>query len=142
MEKKKLTKKEYFAVIKEVVRGAVPEGDAGVAANGVTVTRGELTDFIDREIELLANKSKKTGNTKAEKEAAERFETVIAELTAIGKPVTISELMRESAVFSGDIENWSSQRLSAILNKEAKAKDHTPAVVRTEEKGKAYFSIA
>ena len=50
-ETKKMTKKGYFEILRELV-----------------LDRPELVDFIDHEIELLTRKASKSGQTKTQKE--------------------------------------------------------------------------
>lgn len=117
---KKVTKKEYFAMLKEMVQ-------ASKVAN-----KEDMLAFIEHEVELLAKKSAKSGQTKTQKENAVTMEVIVQVLTDFGRPVTVTELMTDTRLGS-----FSNQKLSALLRglgKEGK-------VVRTEDKKKAYFSI-
>jgi len=123
MEKvKKVTKRERFEMIKEIVL------NAGIA-NEV-----EMVEFIDREIELLNKKrasGAKTANQKANDELVEKLYKVLAE---IGRPVTISELQKENEEFGA----MSNQKVSALMKKLVDA----DRVIKTPDKKKSYFSIA
>lgn len=121
MEKeKKMIKKDYFAILAELVKG--------------TEREVELTEFINREIELL-NK-KRTGQTKSQKENEGLVEVVYNALVELGKPATASEI--QAQVNNKADVKMSNQKVSALLKK---LKD-TNRIVRVEDKKKAYFSIA
>jgi hypothetical protein len=68
---KKVTKKEYYGMLKEIVENSNVEGQA------------ELVEFIDKQIELLENKAAKAKEKAAEKRAEgdELRATVEAALT-------------------------------------------------------------
>lgn len=123
MEKvKKVTKRERFEMIKEIVL------NAGVA------NEAEMVEFIDREIELLNKKrasGAKTANQKANDELVEKLYKVLAE---IGRPVTVSELQKENEEFGA----MSNQKVSALMKKLVDA----DRVIKTPDKKKSYFSIA
>ena len=115
----KLTKKEMFAQILEIVKGD-------------TV----MEDFIKHEIELLDKKksssSKKTQETKnANQKLAEELWVALAEL---GKAVTITEFQKETS--NENLFCLSNQKISSLL----RILIADGLVIRTEEKKKAYFS--
>ena len=115
----KLTKKEMFAQILEIVKGDTL-----------------MEDFIKHEIELLDKKksssSKKTQETKdLNQKLAEDLLMALAELD---RPVTISEFQKES---TSGIATLSNQKISYLL----RILVSDGLVVRTEEKKKAYFSV-
>lgn len=117
MENKKMTKKQYFEALAEVVSRAGVENEV------------DLLAFIDRQVELL---EKKSGvKTKAQKENEEIVKRVYEVLQEIGKPVTATELAKAMG------EDFSNQKASAMLKKLVEAGQ----VVRTEDKRKAYFSV-
>ena len=58
MEEKKLTKKEFYELIKEVVTKSDAED------------KDNLIDFLDRQVEILENKAEKAKERAAEKRAA------------------------------------------------------------------------
>ena len=118
---KKMTKKEYFAVLAEVVANSDMENKEGALA------------FIAHEVELLEKKSAKSGQTKTQKENAEILVKIKAELAEIGKAVTITELQAASA----EMAQYSNQKLSALLKKLVESGE----VVKTTEKKKSYFAV-
>ena len=121
---KKLTKKDYFEMIKEV------------CAN-----RADIIDFCNHEIELLTRKNSKGGATKTQKENEIVAEMLIKELAKINKPVTITDLMNSSAIVKNYIlENGnplSNQKISAIFKQLVESKK----IVKVTDKKKSYFSI-
>lgn len=114
---KKMTKKEYFAVLAEVVANSDMENKEGALA------------FIAHEVELLEKKSAKSGQTKTQKENVGIMETISEVLADMGKPVTITELMKDERLSA-----YSNQKLSALVRQ-------MPNVVKTTEKKKSYFSL-
>ena len=114
---KKMTKKEYFAVLAEVVANSDMENKDGALA------------FIAHEVELLEKKSAKSGQTKTQKENVGIMETISEVLADMGKPVTITELMKDERLSA-----YSNQKLSALVRQ-------MPNVVKTTEKKKSYFSL-
>lgn len=119
---KKMTKKEYFAVLAEVVENSDMENKEGALA------------FIAHEVELLKKKSAKSGATKTQKENAEILVKIKVELTKVGKAVTITELQAASA----EMAQYSNQKLSALLKKLVESGE----VIKTIEKKKSYFTVA
>lgn len=121
---KKLTKKEMFEMIKEVC-----------------VDKTDIIDFCNHEIELLNKKNSKTGATKTQKENEKIANMLIEELTKIGKPISITDLMNTSEVVKNYVlENerpLSNQKISAIFKQLVENK----RIVRTQDKKKTYFSI-
>jgi hypothetical protein len=117
---KKMTKKEYFAILKAMVEQSDMDNKEGAIA------------FIDHEVELLNKKSAKSGETKTQKENAEILVKIKAALVEVGKPVTITELQGASA----EMAQYSNQKLSALLKKLV----DNGEVVKTTEKKKSYFS--
>ena len=120
MENKKMTKKDYFAVLKEMVIGAENEK--------------ELVAFIDHEIELLSRKSSKSGETKTQKENVAIMEKIVNALSIVDSPITITDLQKEVP----EMGEYSNQKLSALLKKLVE----DGRVVKTVDKKKSYFSLA
>lgn len=119
---KKMTKKEMFGRLIEVVEGA-----------SISVEDTEmLRDFLNHEIELVSKK--RNGQTKAQKENEKLVEVVFEGIANAGHPVTVTELFK--AVESDEIK--SAQKVSALVKKLVDA----GRITRTEDKKKAYFSIA
>ena len=120
MENKKMTKKDYFAILREMVIGADNEK--------------ELVAFIDHEIELLSRKSSKSGETKTQKENVAIMEKIVNALSIVGHPITITDLQKEVP----EMGEYSNQKLSALLKKLVE----DGRVVKTVDKKKSYFSLA
>ena len=117
---KKMTKKEMFGRLIEIVEGAnIEDTDA-------------VVEFLNHEIELVSKK--RNGQTKTQKENEKLVEVVFEAITNAGHPVTVTELFK--AVESDEIK--SAQKVSALVKKLVDA----GRVTRTEDKKKAYFSIA
>ena len=119
-----MTKKERFEVLKKVAVGEVTLG-ADEAMDYV--------NFLDRQIELASKK--RTGETKAQKANKELAEIVYDKLAEIGKAVSVTELfegLKEDERFT------SAPKVTALLTALRKAE----RVVRTEEKGKAFYTVA
>ena len=126
MEKaKKVTKREYFAQLREVV-----------------ADNPELVAFIDHEVELLNKKNSGNSQTKTKKENAVIAEMLVEELAKAGKPITITDLMNESeAIQNYVLENGNrltNQKISAIFKQLGEAN----RIVKVTDKKKSYFSVA
>ena len=122
MANTKMTKKEWFAVIREMVENSEREDKA------------EMLVFIDHEVELLSKKRTST-NSKKDKENEELCIQLEKALAEIGRPVTITEFMKES---TAEVATLSNQKLSALLKK-CKEERHT--VDKKVDKKKSYFSL-
>ena len=122
MANTKMTKKEYFAIIRTIVEATERED------------KEAMLGFIDHEVELLSKKKSST-NSKKDKELEELCIKVEEALKELGKPVTITEFMNES---TAEVATLSNQKLSALLRK---CKDERHTVKREEIKKKAYFSL-
>ena len=122
---KKMTKKEMFAVVVEVV-----ENTTSVPAE----RKAEMVEFLNHEIELLNKKSSKSGQTKTQKENEILKEQLLSAFAEMEKPVTISEFQELS---NEPVAQLSNQKLSALLNQLVKAKK----MVKTIEKKKSHFSL-
>ena len=121
MEKtKKMTKRDYFSKLIEIVEGANVDNSA------------EIVNFLNNEIKLLNKKS--NVKTKTQKENEVLMEVVFNALAEVGKPVTVSELMEANE----EVGVMKNQKVSALLKK----LKEDERVVRVEDKKKAYFSIA
>ena len=118
MAEKKITKREWYAILKELVETSNAEQKA------------ELLEFIAHEVELLSKKHSK--ETKAQKENKEVNEKILFVLAGAEKPMTVSEMMKED-----ELAEYSNQKLSALL----RGLVEQGKVVRTEDKKKAYFSL-
>lgn len=117
---KKITKKDNFNTLLTL---------AEVKANP------QLVEFINHEIDLLNRKSSAGGEKKLTpvQIANETFKEAILNGMKPNRLYTISELQKEiPAITSAELSN---QRVSALVRQ---LKEDNK-VVRTEEKGKAYF---
>lgn len=121
---KRLTKKDYFEMIK-----------------GVCADRPDIVEFCNHEIELLTRKNSKNGATKTQKENEIVAEMLIKELAKINKPVTITDLMNTSEnVKNYTLENGNkltNQKISAIF----KQLVENNKITKVTDKKKSYFSI-
>ena len=122
MANTKMTKKEYFALIRTIIEATDREDKA------------EMLGFIDHEVVLLSKKKSST-NSKKDKELEELCIKVEEALKELGKPVTITEFMKES---THEVATLSNQKLTALFKK---CKDERHTVKREEIKKKAYFSL-
>ena len=99
----KKTSREMFVTLLNVVANA----------EIIETEKTELTDFINSRLEQLDKKANTV--TKAEKAKAELnakiAEDVIAGLTTIGKPVKVSDLIKEYEPLNG----YSTQKLTPIM---------------------------
>ena len=122
MANTKMTKKEWFAVIREMVENSEREDKA------------EMLVFIDHEVELLSKKRTST-NSKKDKENEELCIQLEKALAEIGRPVTITEFMKES---TAEVATLSNQKLSALLRK---CKVERGTVDKKVDKKKSYFFL-
>ena len=120
MNNKKVTKKEMFGRLIEIVEGA----------NVQDVET--IVEFLNHEIELVSKK--RNGQTKVQKANEGLIEVIYNVIAEAEKPVTVTEIYE--MVKSDEIT--SPQKVSALVKKLVDAE----RVVRTEEKKKAYFSVA
>jgi hypothetical protein len=121
--KEKMTKKDWFAMVREVVSNAEM---TEVEKNGALA-------FIDREVELLNKKSSNSRDTKKQEENKALAEVVVAELAKLGKPMAISEMIKASEVLGA----YSTQKLTPIL----KTLKDEQRVVMTTEKKRNYYTV-
>ena len=119
---KKITKKEMFAMIMEVV------------ANSTVENKAEMVKALEHEIELLENKKSKSGQSKTQKENEILKAEIFEELAEIGKAVTVSDFQ---AVTRFAPPEFSNQKISALLNQLVKEGRVKKEVI----KKKSYFSI-
>ena len=117
---KKMTKKEMFGRLIKIVEEADIEDV------------NEVVAFLNHEIELVSKK--RSGQTKTQKENEKLIEVIYEAMANAGKAMTVTEIFK--VVENDDIK--SSQKVSALVKKLVDAE----RVVRTEDKKKAYFSIA
>lgn len=116
-EIKKMTKKDYFNVIKELVSD-----------------RQDLVDFIDHEIELLSKKSSRTAPTKTQVENEKLKEKIVATLVELNRYATITEIQEANV----ELAELSNQKVSALL----KQLVDTKIIEKMIDKKKAYFKAS
>ena len=113
---KKMTKVEMFKALKE----------------NYALSNAEI-EFIDHEIELLEKKNGNRKPTKAQEEN-EGIKSAILEGMVEGKAYTITDLIKTIP----ELADLTNQRVSALVRQ----LKENGAVLRKEEKGKAYFTLA
>lgn len=118
----KLTKKENFKRVIEVLE-----------ERGLT----DLVEVMQHEIDLIEKKSANKTATKNQQANEGIKEVILKELARVGKPVTITELINESAEIVA-LTGGSNQKVSALMTQ----LKNTGAIVRTQDGKKALFSIA
>ena len=124
MMKEKMTKKDWFAVLRVMVANAeMAEAEKNCALA-----------FIDREVELLNKKSNNSRDTKKQTENKALAEVVLAELGKIGKPMAIAELIKASEVLGA----YTTQKLTPIM----KTLVTEQKVVVTVDKKRNYYTVA
>lgn len=134
MANNKITKKEYFAIVKDIVEASGADNKADIVA------------FLDHEVELLNKKSGKSKATPTQATNAVTLSVIKEVLGELDKPVTITELLTDVRLQSytettrdGEkVIAMTNQKLSSLMKKLVDAGE----VVRTEEKKKAYFSLS
>ena len=124
-ETKKLTKRDYFAQLKEIVKD-----------------NAELVAFIDHEVELLNKKNSGNSQNKTQKENKVVCEMLVNELAKIAKPVTITELMATSEVVKNYVlengNHLTNQKISSLLKQLVESNQ----VVKVTDKKKSTFSVS
>ena len=118
-EIKKLTKKDYFKELKEIV---------------TEIGRTDLVDFIDHEVELLSKKSSKVAPTKTQVENEKIKEQIVATLVELNKYATITDIQNANM----ELADLSNQKISALL----KQLVDTNIVEKMIDKKKAYFKAS
>lgn len=116
----RLTKAQKFAILAEL---------PAVKADPM------LSEFIAHEVELLAKKNSADKKPTAQQEANAVIKTAVLEVLGDGKMRTVSELLKD---VPGLPDTMTNQRMSAIVRQMVDAGQ----VKRTEDKRKAYFSLA
>lgn len=118
----KTTKRDNFISIIEVLKG---------------LGKDELVEVMNHEIELLDKKKANGKMTKTQVANEDIKVLILEELARVGKPVSITELISESAEIAEKCGN-SNQKVSALMTQLKNA----GSVVRTTEGKKALFSVA
>lgn len=112
----KLTKRDHFNALR----------DLATASN-----RSDLVDFIDHELDLLARKNAGDRKETATQKANADLKAKILDVMASGTRYTVTEIGKLIGVESN-------QKVSALV-RQLKMDN---LVIRSEEKGKAYFTKA
>ena len=120
MANKKMTKKEMFTILMEVIE--VTE----------TANKAEMMDFLAHEIELLERKKSSSAKTKIQVENEGIMVSILEELAQAGKPMTVTELMQTESLLG-----LSNQKLSALL----RLLKEDGKVEKTIDKKKSYFAL-
>lgn len=118
-EIKKMTKKDYFDMLREIV---------------VSMERQDLVDFIDHEKELLVRKGSKSTPTKTQVENEKIKEKIVATLVELGKYATITEIQNANT----ELADLSNQKISALL----KQLYDNQVIDKVIDKKKAYFKAS
>ena len=119
MAEKKLIKKDYFNMLREIV---------------VSMDRQDLVDFIDREIELLNKKSSRITLTKKQQENEILKEKIVSTLVELDKYATITDIQNANT----ELANLSNQKISALL----KQLYDNKIIEKVIDKKKAYFKAS
>lgn len=132
----KFTKKDYFMAIVNLcnlLEAADPSVKEQVATS---IGFDELSDFAERELTLLANKSKKASEkpTKTQQENIEFMAIILEALASCEEAVTITELQTKNDTLS----ELSNQRVSALMKKLV----DDNKVVKIISKRRSYFALA
>ena len=124
-EIKKLRKVDYFAQLKEIVKG-----------------NAELSAFIDHEMELLTRKNSGNSQTKTQKENEVVCDMLVNELVKIAKPITVTDLMTTSEVVKNYVlengNHLTNQKITALFKQLVESNK----IVKVTDKKKSYFSVA
>lgn len=113
----------------------VKDNFLALRALAVDAGRNDLVDFVDSRIAQTdaKNARRSTKPTKAQVENANLADAVLANMPA-GKALTVSEIQKAVPALA-DLSN---QRVTAVVRSLVRA----GAVIRTEVKGKALFTLA
>lgn len=113
---KKMTKRDYFTAILEKYP-----------------LTAEEKAFVEHELELLAKKNASDKKPTAQQTANEAIKSAILDGMTSGRFYTVTEIQKEIP----ECAELSNQRVSALLRQMVGNE-----IVRTEDKRKAYFSLA
>lgn len=129
----KITKKMRFEELKGILEG---------------LGKTELVAFVEHEIELIDKKAmnRKSGDTKKAKENSAIAEMVLEVMAQIGKPITITDLLKVDPLtdyVTEDGKALSNQKISAVLKPLLRTElNPNGTVVRTMDKKTTLFAIA
>ena len=120
MEEKKTTKKEYFTMLKDIVRGENID---------LTTEQSDLLDFLDKQIALIDSKAEKAKERAAEKRAAGD------ELRAVVQSVLVTDHFQTVDTITSQIEgeDVTKQKIVARLTQLVKDGLAEKTDVKTED---------
>lgn len=131
----KLTKKVALEVaINAIENSVLPEWSYSQGEETLTVSKAEAIEKIQKMIESLDVKASAPKKPTKIQEANEGVKDIIKEVLDGQVPMTISEIMARSTELSA----LSNQKVASLVRQLVEA----GVLVRTEEKRKAYFSLA
>lgn len=127
MTQKKITKRESFTEIKEILEG---------------LGKDRLAEVMEHELELLAKKNSADKKPTAIQVENEKFKELIVEFMVEGEKYTITDFIK----FIPELNEKTNQKVSAIVKQMYADEDKGQKVedfplVRIEEKRKAYFML-
>ena len=117
---KKMTKKDYFAILRASYPATADNYD-------------EVIAFIDHEVDLLNRKNSADKKPTAQQVVNEGIKAAIVAGMTPNRLYTITEIQKEIP----ECAELSNQRISALIRQMVGNE-----IVRTEDKRKAYFSLA
>lgn len=129
-KKKSLTVIEKYTAISEMLNGTYKGEFTTEQANAF------LAERIAQTVKKNASRTNENGEKKltptqvANESAKDGIE---AYLTTIGKPQTVADIMKYATCCVGKSNQWVTQMLTQLRTEKR--------VVRTEEKGRAYYSV-
>lgn len=132
----KFTKKDYFMAIANLCN-LLEKADPSIKEQVATsIGFDELSNFAERELTLLANKSKKASEkpTKTQQENVEFMAVILETLASCEEAVTVTELQTKNDTLS----ELSNQRVSALMKKLV----DDNKVVKIISKRRSYFALA
>ena len=127
MTQKKITKRESFTEIKEILD---------------SLGKDRLAEVMEHELELLAKKNSADKKPTATQVENEKFKELIVEFMVEGEKYTITDFIK----FIPELNEKTNQKVSAIVKQMYADEDKGQKVedfplVRIEEKRKAYFML-
>lgn len=127
MTQKKITKRESFTEIKEILEG---------------LGKDRLAEVMEHELELLAKKNSADKKPTATQVENEKFKELIVEFMEEGEKYTITDFIKSIP----ELNEKTNQKVSAIVKQMYADEDKGQKVedfplVRVEEKRKAYFML-
>ena len=127
MTQKKITKRESFTEIKEILEG---------------LGKDRLAEVMEHELELLVKKNSADKKPTAIQVENEKFKELIIEFMVEGEKYTITDFIKSIP----ELNEKTNQKVSAIVKQMYADEDKGQKVedfplVRVEEKRKAYFML-